>query len=532
VRRLTPLLAAAFLVLNAASAAASAGQESILMDDAQFVYGSAQNVDQRMAQAKALGFDRVRVSVYWNLLAPNPGSKQKPAGDATNPAWYGAGKWDRYDRIAELAAKHGLGVLFTLTGPAPLWATGTPKQGRSDVADTWNPSAADFHDFVTAVGRRYSGTWQDEHQEPSAIPLLPPTITKDPPLPRVDHWSIWNEPNHGGWLTPQWDGSPLVPQSPRIYRGLLDAAWSALQATGHGGDTILIGETSPAGLRPGLTRGMRPLRFIRELYCLDGRLRPLRGTAAKRRGCPQSFDAGAFAAAHPGLFAASGWAHHPYSLVTAPRVADANRDDATLSGIPRLTRTLDGAFNVYGESRRLPIWMTEYGYQTNPPDPTIGISFARQAAWLDDADWLAYRNPRIASFAQFLLVDDVPRPQYKRSDPRYWGSFQSGLITLQGKHKASYASFRHPVSVIPARVRRGHRLTVFGQLRTAPAGPVAAQIEFRARGAKSWARVARINVTNVRHFVTARLRAARSGRYRIAWAGGATSRAVAVSVVR
>ena len=487
------------------------------MDDSEFVYADAQHVDQRMAEAKALGFDRIRVSVYWRLLAPSPDSKQKPAGDATDPRWYGQGKWDRYDRIVELAQKHGLGVLFSVTGPSPLWVTGTPAQGRTDVADTWDPNADAFREFVTALGKRYSGTWQDERQEPSAIPLLPPTTVKSPPIPRVDHWSIWNEPNHGGWLTPQWNGSPLVPQSPRIYRGLVDAGWSALQATGHDGDTILIGETSPAGLNPGLTRGLHPLRFVRELYCLDGRMRPFKGKAAAARGCPA--DPGAFAAAHPGLFGASGWAHHPYSLTTAPRTPDKNRDDATLSGIGRLTRTLDRATAAYGRRTRFPVWMTEYGYQTDPPDPTIGVSFARQAAWLDDATYLAYSNPRIASFAQFLLVDDGPLRSYKPSDPRYWGTFQSGLVTGQGKRKPAYESFKRPIAVR----RNGRGLRVFGQLRGH--GGTAAELQFRARGAKAWSAAAS-TTSNARGFVVFSERRARSGAYRLAWAADGVSRAV------
>jgi len=523
----------ALFFVNVGVAAASSKQESILMDDSEFVYQDAQHVDARMAEAKALGFDRVRVSVYWRLLAPNPDSKTKPAGDATDPAWYGQGKWDRYDNIVKSAARHGLGVLFTLTGPSPLWVTGTPKQGRSDVADTWNPNAAAFRDFVTAVGRRYSGTYQTAHQQPNAVPLLPPTTVQDPPVPRVDHWSIWNEPNHGGWLTPQWDGKPLVPQSPRIYRGLVDGAWSALQSTGHGGDTILIGETAPAGLNPGLTRGLHPLRFIRELYCLGSKLHPLKGRTASARGCPAKFNRSAFVAAHPGLFGASGWAHHPYSLTTAPRTRDRNRDDATLSGIPRLTRTLDRAFRVYGRSKKLPVWLTEYGYQTDPPDPTIGVGFGRQAAWLDDATYLAYRNPRIASFAQFLLVDDGPLKQYKPRDPRYWGTFQSGLVTLQGKHKSAYESFKRPISVSPGRVRPGRKVLVFGQLRTAADGaPLTAQVQFQRRGSKKWTRAAVVTVRNARGFFTRRLTARRSGSYRISWGSAGTSRAAAVTVRR
>ena len=104
-------------------------------------------------------------------------------------------------------------------------------------------------------------------------------------LPRVDYWAIWNEPNHPGWLTPQWtqDGGRWSEAAPRVYRGLADAAWGALQGTGHGQDTILVGETAPKGLvtRRGTTRGIDPLRFIRALYCVDRALRPLRGTAAR-----------------------------------------------------------------------------------------------------------------------------------------------------------------------------------------------------------------------------------------------------------
>jgi hypothetical protein len=518
---LAALVAAAALTTLPAAGLASPQQESVLMDDAQFVYGDAHQVDQRMAEAKSLGFDRVRVSVYWRLLAPAADSEQKPAGDAGDPRWYGQGKWDRYDRIAQLAAAHGLGVLFSVTGPSPAWATGTPEQGRSDVAETWDPDAKDFGEFVAAIAKRYSGSWQDEHQEPSIIPLLPPTVVKSPPLPRVDHWSIWNEPNHGGWLTPQWDGKPLVPQSPRIYRGLVDAAWSALQANGHGQDTILLGETAPRGLDPGLTRGLHPLRFVRELYCLDSKLRPFKGAAAEARACPAAFDAGAFVAAHPALFSASGWAHHPYSLTTAPRTRDKNRDDATLSGVPRLTRTLDRAGRVYGQSKRFPVWMTEYGYQTDPPDPTIGVSFGRQASWLDDATYVAYRNKRIASFAQVLLIDDGPLRKYKSSDPRYWGTFQSGLVTLQGRHKTTYESFKRPISI----VRRGRGLTVFGQLRTA--GGRAASVELRRRGSKKWKGIAQAT-GNARGFVVVKVRRARRGSYRIAWSGDGVSRAVSL----
>jgi hypothetical protein len=522
----------------AGGAYASAQQESILMDDAQIVYAKPDQLEGHLAEMRSLGVDRIRVSVYWRLLAPNPYEKRKPQSPypSTDPRYYGQARWDRYDRIVALAAKHGLGVLFTLTGPSPLWATGTPEGGRTDVEHTWQPSPSEFRDFATAVGTRYSGTYRDSHTEPPPLPIFPPVVVQGPPIGRVDHWSIWNEPNHGGWLTPQWQapapGKRLIPASPRVYRPLVDAAWSALQATGHGSDTILVGETSPRGLRPGLTFGMHPLRFIRELYCIGNDGKPYTGAAAGARSCPPSFDAPSFAAAHPGLFAASGWAHHPYSLTTAPSAADQNRDNVTLSGVSRLADTLDGIFATYGQSAKLPIWLTEYGYQTNPPDPTLGVPWARQADWLDDATFRAYLNPRIVSMAQFLLVDDGPLTQFKPDDPRYWGTFQTGLVTAQGKLKPAYESAKRPIDVLPRRARPGGRLRVFGQLRTAAAGshPVA-EIQFKGGGAKSWSAVATATA-NDRGFVATTVKARRPGSWRIVWAGGAASREVAVRVAR
>jgi hypothetical protein len=538
VRRATAIVLAAAFAAAAGPATASPQQESVLMDDAETVYATPERLDARLAEIKALGFDRVRISVYWRLMAPSPDAQQKPASEysASDPRFYGPQKWDRYDRIIQLANKHGLGVIYSLTSPAPHWATGTPEEGRTDVEDTYDPSAKEFQDFVAAVGARYSGTWRDESEQPALLPLLPPEKKQSDPLPRVGFWSIWNEPNHGGWLTPQWlagpGGKQLIPASPRIYRSLVDAAWTGLNATGHGGDQILLGETAPRGLHnPGLTRGIRPLRFIRELYCVNSKLRPYTGAAAEARGCPAAFDAAGFAGAHPGLFKATGWAHHPYSLDASPRTLDASKDDATLSGVPRLTRQQDRIFSLYGQGAKWPVWMTEYGYQTDPPDPTIGIPWSRQADWIDTATYLSYRNPRIASMAQFLLVDDGPLASFPATDPRHWGTFQSGLMTNQGKKKTAYESWKRAIDIIPRRQRAGRPLRVFGQLRTAADGSrLTAEIQFRARGSKTWSSVARVTVGNARGFLDTFVKARRSGSYRVSWAGGGVSRSIGVRV--
>ncbi|MGH3992899.1 MAG: hypothetical protein ACRDSN_10610, partial [Pseudonocardiaceae bacterium] len=331
-RRLAALLvtigAAAGLALPSA-ASASASQESIFMDDSELVFGSGEKVEATFSILRSLGVDRARVSVLWRLLAPAPTGRTRPsfgAGGASDPAAYPAAAWDRYDRIVNAARRYGIELLFTVTAPGPYWASSDPAREEAML----DPSPSDFGAFVTAVGRRYSGTYPDERPTPAPRPgglpfLFPPPPPDEPPptiLPRVSMWSIWNEPNQPGWLRPQAQrvGARNIPASPRVYRGLQDAGYSGLVASGHGADGILLAETAPRGaLRLSSATPMRPLLFIRELYCLNKRLKPYTGAPARRRGCPA--DAAGrrrFVADHPGLFRSTGWAHHPYGLEASP----------------------------------------------------------------------------------------------------------------------------------------------------------------------------------------------------------------------
>src|SRR5207248_1212227 len=96
----------------------------------------------------------------------------------------------------------------------------------------------------------------------------------------VKVWELWDEPNWGPALSPQFNGSSY-PISARTFRRLLSAAWSALRVTGHNHNTIIAGSLSQDGsARVGQTGTTAPLTFMRTLYCLDSRYRPLRGNAA------------------------------------------------------------------------------------------------------------------------------------------------------------------------------------------------------------------------------------------------------------
>jgi hypothetical protein len=537
-RKTTTILAAlgtavAACSLGTAPAAASSGMETVLQDDPRIVgEDDPAKLDRTLAQIASVGVDTIRVSLFWYFVAPDSTRRHRPhfgPGGAKYSGAYGEWRWQRFDRIVKLAERNGLNVLFDPTGPAPRWAT----HGRARSISHTRPDISDFRDFVAAAGGRYSGSYID-----------PAARSSDPPqLPRVTRWSIWNEPNFPGWLLPQWKRvgrRSYRAVSPKIYRRLVDVAWKSLQSTHHRGDVILVGDTAPYGphnpRRPGTHGLISPPQFVRELYCVNGRYRQFRGRAARVRGCPSTrASRRRFRSSHPALFHASGWAHHAYSLQRPPTFKGRRKDGAPLGALGRLTRALDRSqFRWGASSSNWPIWITEFGYQTMPPDPFRGVSWKRQAAWMSWAEYLAFRKRRVASFAQFLLFDDAPKAGFRASDPRRWVTWQSGLLTHSGQVKPSLEEFRRPIYVTPVRARRGRSARVFALYRTAPYDtPIDARIEFSSAGGP-WQTLTSQTVTNPRGYLLRRVRPPGSGLIRVVWTdplqgGQAASRAQYVS---
>jgi hypothetical protein len=381
-----------------------------------------------------------------------------------------------------LAEERNLGGNLDVTAPAPNWATGTPP-GRPDIDATFDPSAAEFGAFVRAAALRYPG---------------------------VHYWSIWNEPNDTAWLTPQWlrdprDRTRWVPTAPQVYRRLVDAAWTALQETGHGNDTILVGETAPKGQLDarGVTRSIDAQRFIRELYCVDDNLQFYKGTSAEVRACPTTDQVGSFVAAHPALFAASGWAHHPVELTRAPDRPPTHSDAwVTMANLKDLSRLLRHVRARYRQSIAEPIalYLTRFGYQTKPP----GATLARQAEYLDQAEYLAWHSGSVHTLGRFPSGPKERRP----ADDAY----------------------ALPVWLPSPTVRKNGALDVWGLVRAAPEGRhVAVSIQVRAGPGHPWQRIATRATTGIRGYLTASVHVRRSGQLRLAW-NGHRSRAAAFRV--
>ena len=187
----------------------------------------------------------------------------------------------------------------------------------------------------------------------------------------------------------------------------------------------------------------------------------LRGAAAARSAArPQPPARGEFRAAHPALFRASGFADHPYPVNLPPTEASSNDPDFTeFSELPRLASTLDPLIRIYGSPTRFPIYNNEYGYITDPPNNSSShfVSPATAATYINWAEYLSWRNSRIASTMQYLLYDPNPT----KNVPEF-GGFASGLIFYGGARKPGYNAYRLPLFLPVTSTRTGRSLEVWG----------------------------------------------------------------------
>jgi len=220
----------------------------------------------------------------------------------------------------------------------------------------------------------------------------------------VKKWTIWNEPNQPRWLRPG---------SPRLYvTNLLNPSYKVLHREIRGVQVGAGGTAPRAG-----TGGVSPLAWLDGLHAAHAR-----------------FDA---------------YAHNPYPLSpqeTPFTGACGHCTTVTLASMPRLIAKLD---KYYGKK---PIWLTEYGYQTSPPDARFGVSWAKQAQFVSEASLRGYQLPQVTLLIHYLYRDEPDL-----------GAWQSGLQTGSGKVKPSFDAFRLPFASIPGAAAK---TTLWGQIRT------------------------------------------------------------------
>ena len=246
---------------------------------------------------------------------------------------------------------------------------------------------------------------------------------------------IWNEPNSGKIWRPQYtpDGRDAAATA---YEALLEECWDELHALRR--DVNVIAASAPRGNDdPDAERPSHsPLQWYRDIgaaYRRSGRARPIFDTVGHNP--------------YPNTSAEAPWATHPGGTIGQGDYA-------------KLIRVLTDEFSetaqpVPGEG--LSIWYMEDGFQTRIDrrfaTAYVGResdSFALaavssrgrqvagdglavdQASQLSDAVRLAYCQPYVGAFFNFLLADE-----------RTLTGWQSGLLWANWQRKPSYSSFQH-----------------------------------------------------------------------------------------
>jgi hypothetical protein len=466
-RRAFVLLLAA-VALAAAAAPAGAADFEVGMEDEGLLLSNQDLAPDAVGAWRAMGVDVVRIHARWWEIAPDITSSREPSGfdasDHTDTAY----RWDALDRAVAMVRLAGMRPMLTITGPGPLWTSSEPRKRNR----LWKPKPSAYADFSRAVATRYRET--------------------------VDRYLLWNEPNQKGWLQPQWDCDRrrrnCTPIAPHIYRDLVRAAEPAIHAADPGSEVVL-GELAPVGNRPisDLTP-MAPLPFLRSMACVDIRYRTDRTGNCRR-----------FKSAK-----ADSFGYHPHPQKLAPDKVNPDTDEAQFGDLSRLFRALDRL----RAKKRLRIGkgfhLTEFGYETSPPDPASGISLTLQTRYLQQAAYIAWKTKRVRGLS-FYQWNDEPTKNIGGGTRRYFG-WQTGLRFNNGRPKPVLSTMPAPFVIdLPDRARTA---TLWGQVR--PDAQPGVTILMRRRGSSEFVEVAQLN-TRTDGTWSRRMRVTSNAAYRYRW---------------
>jgi hypothetical protein len=409
-RGVVTLAAVAAAGLLALAAPAAAGPLTTAFVDPSGFAGP--NKDLQFARSRAAGATMVRLILTWSEVA-----RQRPA-DATNPD-DPAYVWAPFDEELSMAVAEGLEPVVVIH-KAPAWAEGSGPGNPGTV----KPDPVDYGAFARAAALRYSGQFVP-NQDPYAEPL-----------PRVQYWQAWNEPNRDYFFMPQYQNGRLV--SPAHYRTMANRFADAVHGV-NPANVVIAGGLAPLG-KPGKPA---PLAFMRAYL----------SSLAK-------FDV---------------WAHHPYTS-GGPTHHALKRDDVALGDLPEMRGVLRSAVRagrVVSAAGSVGFWVTEFSWDSNPPDPRA-LRSSIHARWTAESLYRMWLNG--VSVVTWFRVQDDPL----RETP-----YQSGLYTVSGARKPSFTAFRFPVVAFAK--RRG--IYVWGRTPAGEPGRIVLEIKSGSR----WRQLGRLN---------------------------------------
>jgi len=414
-RSLRLIACVATLIITAlaipSAASASSSQLSIFQEDRRLIGQTHEDPNVVAREIRALGVDIVRTNVIYNRVVKIPKARTKPPGFVTSDPSSPQYDWIYTDQLVDALKAQGLGVLMTITTPGPYFSTTNPGQCTRRPC-TVTPKIGEFEDFAEAVVKRYAG--------------------------RVDYYSIGNEFNLGkNWVTPRFkrSGRTKYDHGAAVYRKMWIAGHRAISRFDPSRrNRVLFAETAAVA---------SPLPFIRSALCIDSKGRALKGKLARLQGCSGKVK----------KLNIGGMAVHPYNSGGngTPRTRVRRKTALTMTHMPRLYKLMSQAVR----RRRIPggrgVFLTEFGFQTKPPDTFTNVSPAEQAQYINEADRLFFADRRIKTVNQFELTD-----------PPALIEFNMGLRFTDGTKKPSYDAYRVPLVVTR---RSANSVEVYGEVR-------------------------------------------------------------------
>lgn len=320
-------------------------------------------------------------------------------------AWLRYGPGTVEERVATL---QGLGL--DIVRVTVRWDAIEEEQGTMDWAGT-DAILEQLHAAGIAAVITLYGTpgWANGGKGPSVVPIRGADFATfagaaAARYPFVHRWTIWNEPNQRRWLS---TASPA-----QYVTRLLNPAYAAI----HGASPVSKvagGVTAPRGG----TGGLSPVAFIRGMGASGARL-----------------DA---------------YAHHPYALAPHETPWSGGCDHCETITMATLDRLVNETLKAFKRPVRL--WLTELGYQSNPPDRLHGVSPAVQASYIAAAAYKAWATPRVDLLIQYLYRDEPAADRW-----------QSGLISAAGATKVAVGGFEAPLAQVS---RKGTTTAVWGTVR-------------------------------------------------------------------
>jgi hypothetical protein len=392
------------------------------------------------ARTREAGAEMDRLVLDWPVVAPVTQPSSWDPSDPADPHY----DWKYIDQGVRESVQAGLTPVLLVDG-APKWAQRCASPPGLQDSEVCDPDPTALAAFATAAARRYSGSFGG--------------------LPRVQYWQGMNEPNLTLFFFPQLN-TDFKPLSPTLYRALINAFYGAIK--GVDPSNLVIA----AGLGPTELKGYNigPMRFTRDLLCMKGSVhpKPIKGQCA--------------GGVHFDIFDI-----HPYS--TGGPTHEGRPNDVQIGDLGRLQTLLkaaDRAGRIQGTVKRTALWITEFSWDSDPPDPG-GLPESILTQWVAEAFHEAWAAG-VTHFFWYSLRDEPFRSGIPDSITVQSGLYSRGASLAEDQPKEVLASFRFPFVAFSRGGKKHGGLEIWG--RTPSSRPGRVRIEAMRGG--QWKKLATV----------------------------------------